>query len=493
VLSRLRVRPGLVIAAVATAMSGLLAAPATGVTLTGQGVDACAAPSLATMQAWKSASPYTAMGIYVGGVNRGCSQPNLTASWVTTVASEGWQLIPTWVGLQAPCNSSRFEAMTAADAAEQGTQDAAAAVSAMSALGLGTGNPVYDDMEAYSTSSASCVAAVEAYLDAWTVQLHASGYLSGVYSSAASGITNLVQEAEAHNGYHLPDDIWFAHWNDSATTTGDSYVPDTLWAAHQRIHQYAGGHTETYDGVTVNVDNDAVDAAVAVPGTSPTDATAAPTVTVSPEPVSTTAATVPVTWTATQATGTTPPTSDVRVRSASSTAAYGSWSTPSKWSGITATSVEATIAAGQARCFSVRSTSAAGTTSTWSAPRCVSRPLDDRSLTRGSGWTSQSTSTAYGGTLTNTTRKGAVLSRTVPTVHQIGVLANTCSTCGRVEVTIGSHVVTTLHLHTAKTDHQRLVLTPVFSSRKGTLRLTTTTTGKPVKIDGVVLLRKTPS
>ena len=48
--------------------------------------DACAAPSTNALTAW-AASPYRAVGIYIGGTNRACKQPNLTASWVQTTLS----------------------------------------------------------------------------------------------------------------------------------------------------------------------------------------------------------------------------------------------------------------------------------------------------------------------------------------------------------------------------------------------------------------------
>ncbi len=44
---------------------------------TGLGFDACAAPSSRAMAAWAT-SPYRAIGVYIGGANRACSQPNLT-------------------------------------------------------------------------------------------------------------------------------------------------------------------------------------------------------------------------------------------------------------------------------------------------------------------------------------------------------------------------------------------------------------------------------
>jgi hypothetical protein len=251
------------------------ATPSTAESTSGLGFDACTAPSLSTMQAW-NASPYRTLGVYVGGVSRGCAQANLTSSWVSSVSSLGWTLIPTYVGLQAPCTSFSHR-ISAANAAAQGTSSAKDAIADLTALGLGTKTPVYFDMEAYSTAKSSCVKAVETFLDAWTVQLHASGYLSGVYSSAASGVTNLVQRA-GDASFHEPDDLWFAHWNNKSTTTGDSYVPDALWP-HHRIHQYAGGHNERYGGVTIDIDNDAVDAdtATANPstGTTPIHTTAA--------------------------------------------------------------------------------------------------------------------------------------------------------------------------------------------------------------------------
>jgi len=69
---------------------------------TGYGFDACGAPSLEAMEAWL-ASPYRAIGIYLGGSNRACPDGNLTPAWVNSVRAGGWNLLPLWVGPQAPC------------------------------------------------------------------------------------------------------------------------------------------------------------------------------------------------------------------------------------------------------------------------------------------------------------------------------------------------------------------------------------------------------
>ncbi len=228
---------------------------------TGPAFDPCSAPSSSQMTAW-AASPYHAVGVYIGGANMGCSQPNLTASWVAQESTAGWHLIPTYVGLQAPGNSCGCAAISPSSAAGEGTAAAQDAVADARAVGLGTGNPLYFDMEAY-TPGATTTSAVLTFLAAWTAELHALGYKSGVYSSGASGIRDLA--AELGTSYTEPDEIWVADWNGAATSS-DPYLPSTGWANHQRLHQYRGGHNETYQGVTINIDNDYADAATAAAG-----------------------------------------------------------------------------------------------------------------------------------------------------------------------------------------------------------------------------------
>ncbi len=118
-------------------------------------------------------------------------------------------------------------------------------------------------MEAYSRTTTNTTA-VLSYLGAWTATLHADGYMSGVYSSDSSGIVDLV--AQTGTAFAEPDDLWVANWN-GAQSTVDANVPVTDWANHQRLHQYRGGHNDTYGGATLNVDSDYVDAATAAAGT----------------------------------------------------------------------------------------------------------------------------------------------------------------------------------------------------------------------------------
>ena len=51
---------------------------------TGCGFDTCQAPDQATMNVLRRESPFWGVGIYIGGEERSCAQPNLTATWVQT-------------------------------------------------------------------------------------------------------------------------------------------------------------------------------------------------------------------------------------------------------------------------------------------------------------------------------------------------------------------------------------------------------------------------
>ncbi|WP_327677204.1 glycoside hydrolase domain-containing protein [Streptomyces sp. NBC_00467] len=239
-------------------------------TFAGKGFDACAAPSAATMNAWYAGSPYRAVGVYISGATRACGQPNLTANWVTDQTARGWRLMPIDVGKQAPCSAfSNKMSTTPATARSQGSAAADASVAAAQSLGIPAGSALYSDIEGYP-STASCKASVLSYLSGWTDALHARGYLSGLYSSASSGIRDAATEYD-NSAYSRVDHIWYAWWNNAADTNTGTYVPAGYWADHQRIHQYAGDVSETWGGVTVSIDRNFLDVRTA--STPPTGCT----------------------------------------------------------------------------------------------------------------------------------------------------------------------------------------------------------------------------
>jgi hypothetical protein len=226
----------------------------------GPGFDTCAAPSAATMKDWR-ASRYQAVGIYIGGVNRACSQANLSSAWISTIQGQGWHYFPFYVGLQAPCVAGQDDAtINPATAGAQGTAAANDAVTQATDLGIPAGTPIIFDMEAYR---GGCGATVTTFLSGWDTELAARGYVAGVYESF-SNVSDLVGAASKITE---PAVIHYADWDGHATTSS-SYMPATRWTGHSRIHQYQGGHNETHGGATLNVDNDQLNVVLGGSGTA---------------------------------------------------------------------------------------------------------------------------------------------------------------------------------------------------------------------------------
>ncbi len=233
----------------------------------GQGFDTCEIPAFEALQVWIVHSPYRAVNLYIGGAGRFCSNLGLTASLILRLDEMGWKFIPTWVGPQAPCFTGSKPRMSSdpATAYTQGVAEADAAGTVALGLGLtdadGSGTIVYYDMESYNTANVACNEAVQSFISGWAGQLHAHGNLAGAYGNGAvlSGFATVA---------NVPDAVWPARWiytsyHPDATVWDVPNLPNSLWADHRRIRQYAGGHNETWGGVTLNIDSDVVDGIVA--------------------------------------------------------------------------------------------------------------------------------------------------------------------------------------------------------------------------------------
>ena len=234
----------------------------------GYGFDQCLAPTQKAMNAWLRESPYLAVGIYISGDSRACKvQPNLTPTWVSTQLQKGWKLLPITLGPQASCNA-RFpryghDARINRDpgthghyakARQQGLAEADKTVAAAKALGLSPGSTMYYDLEGFDATITRCRDSALAFLSAWTREIHTLHYVSGVYSSAGSGIKMLDQaRVKTPTAYHLPDQIWIARW-DGMANTSTTYIRNDGWRPGGRLKQYVGGHNETWGGVTINID-----------------------------------------------------------------------------------------------------------------------------------------------------------------------------------------------------------------------------------------------
>ena len=179
---------------------------------------------------------------------------------------------------------------------------------------------------------------------------------------------------------------------------------------------------------------------------------------------------------------------DVRYRRATSAGPYGAYVQP--WTKTTATSMSLAVAAGYEYCASVRATDKLGNVGQWSAERCFSRPLDDRSLAAATtGWTRATGGTFYYGTTTQTTAYGKALTRSVQG-KRFFLVATRCPTCGSVAVYAGNKYLTTVNLAYPTTHKQVLLGLPVQSTLfSGTLKLVSASSGKLVQIDGLAVGR----
>ena len=251
--------------------------PPTPGNFTGHGFDQCVTPTQAKMDAWLDHSPFLGVGVYISGNSRACrDQPNLTPTWMSTQLGKGWRVLPITLGPQSTCvgrypkygptidptiSTSSTNAYAAARA--QARAEADNAVAAAQALGIVPGSTLYYDLEGWSNSAdATCRESALAFLTAWTQTVKARGYLSGVYSSAGSGMRILdAARAQGRGDVALPDQIWIARW-DGVANTSTSYISEAGWQPHRRIKQYKGGHNETWGGVTINIDSNWLDVGV---------------------------------------------------------------------------------------------------------------------------------------------------------------------------------------------------------------------------------------
>ncbi|MBF4768691.1 DUF1906 domain-containing protein [Nocardioides agariphilus] len=247
--------------------------PVTPGDFTGYGFDQCLAPTQRAMNRWLSYSPFLAVGIYISGNSRACrDQPNLTPTWISKQLAKGWRLLPITLGPQASCqprfprydddpkiNPQRGTNGLYDKARKQGTAEASKTVGDAQALGIVPGSTLWYDLEGFDDTNRDCRESALAFLSAWTDQLHALGYVSGVYSSAGSGIEMLDKaRLERPGKFTLPDMIWIARW-DLKADTSTSYIADDGWLPGGRMKQYQGGHDETWGGVRINIDRNYLD------------------------------------------------------------------------------------------------------------------------------------------------------------------------------------------------------------------------------------------
>ena len=180
---------------------------------------------------------------------------------------------------------------------------------------------------------------------------------------------------------------------------------------------------------------------------------------------------------------------DLRWQTATSKTGFTAWVTHTAgWPGTAITSP--ILTAGTTYCFAVRAHNQAGLTGAWSTSRCVTRFLDDRSLTASTGWSRPAADARYyASTYTTGTRAGTTLTLTGAQMHRITLLATRCASCGTVGVYVGTALIGKVNLAATATQRQVAFALPALTYRTGTVKVKVLSSARTVQIDGIAISR----
>jgi hypothetical protein len=180
---------------------------------------------------------------------------------------------------------------------------------------------------------------------------------------------------------------------------------------------------------------------------------------------------------------------DVRWNRATTSGAVSQWYYYTAWQGTTATSQVLTgMYTGYTYCFSVRARDKVGNITQWSVPLCTAKMFDDRAFTATANWTRPTGKSGYYfSSYSQSKTLNAMLSR-LGTHNRVAVTAVRCPTCGIVKIYSGGVLLHTWNLASSTTGITSWV-SPLMTSRYGTVALKVASSGKPVTIDAIGMAR----
>jgi photosystem II stability/assembly factor-like uncharacterized protein len=167
----------------------------------------------------------------------------------------------------------------------------------------------------------------------------------------------------------------------------------------------------------------------------------------------------------------------------------GAWQARAPTAGTGPATVSGSL--GQTLCMRVTARDEADNTTTSSA-RCTSIPYNNTQLTHSRGWTKKTGAGYYQNTYSTTTKKGASLKKTLDDVDKIALVVTKCRGCGTLAVYWRNARIATVRLAATTTRKKRIIQVADFSSPEdGVLRLVVTTSGRPLRVEGLGVLRAT--
>lgn len=213
-------------------------------------------PGDGSLQAWKyPSSPYRWVGYYLPSP---CHRETSFAGKRAYMSSLGWGLAVLYVGQQDWFNMAAAAlgnrageqpatCVTSLLSTDQGTAEAADAVGKLRADGFPDGTTVFLDVEHVNNISPALLD----YYRAWVAGVLADGhYKPGVYAHKANAPTFYDQSIADLHGTRYTPPFWIASWSGFSL----SGKPTDVGLSFAQMWQGQGNVTQTWNGITLNID-----------------------------------------------------------------------------------------------------------------------------------------------------------------------------------------------------------------------------------------------
>jgi hypothetical protein len=190
-----------------------------------------------------------------------------------------------------------------------------------------------------------------------------------------------------------------------------------------------------------------------------------------------------VSWTAGEASS-----YDVRYREAGFNGNFGS---PVSWQlGTSNTTALFGGTSGRTYCFSARAMDDSLNATDYGTERCTAVPANNTALKHRGSWTKKKGAGHFLGTFSLATSRGATLVLPGVEAKRVAIVVTKCPGCGRVAVYLGNKLLRRIRLGAASVKKKQLLDVAAFDAvRAGKLRVVVTSSGKPVKVEGIGVSR----
>lgn len=139
---------------------------------------------------------------------------------------------------------------------------------------------------------------------------------------------------------------------------------------------------------------------------------------------------------------------------------------------------------GRTTCFRVRGTGPGGEVGAWSAPACVTTPVDDHRFHIGALWDTDRDLQHYKHTITRTRHRRAVLRLADVKVRNLWLLYDRLPSGGSVAVYLNKRHLANVDLAGSHQFRVRVLVEGFERARRGTLRIVVRSSRRDVRIDG---------